>query len=370
MVGVDGMEGVSLHIVKTFANSCQWTYSSSLIAALEACEAAAQNQGKNLVVNMSLGGSFKSRTEERAFQQATQRGVLSVAAAGNDGNTRKSYPASYSSVISVAAVDQNLNVASFSQRNSEVDIAAPGVGVLSTVPTLVEASVTTSNGKTNGTEIEFSAKTTSTGITSTLVDGGICDSASVAYSGQVVLCQRGVISFSDKVLNAQNGGAVAVVIYNNEPGGFSGTLGSDDTGVVIPAIGLSLEDGQSILLKVGSTATVVNAVDPTIGGYEFYNGTSMATPHVAAAAAMLWNAKPEASLAEIRSALESGAQDLGLPGRDDAYGHGFLNLPASYAILMSGGGGSDGGGSGGDTDSSEGTGNSNKPCNPRKTTCP
>ena len=83
---------------------------------------------------MSLGGNLSSTTENSAFQSAYDAGVLSVAAAGNDGSTRKSYPASYASVISVAAVDSAKVVASFSQKNDAVEIAAPGVGVLSTTP--------------------------------------------------------------------------------------------------------------------------------------------------------------------------------------------------------------------------------------------
>jgi hypothetical protein len=61
-------------------------------------------------------------------------GILSIAAAGNAGNTAKSYPASYASVISVAAVDSAGVVASFSQKNDAVELAAPGVAVRSTVP--------------------------------------------------------------------------------------------------------------------------------------------------------------------------------------------------------------------------------------------
>ena len=61
-------------------------------------------------------------------------GVLLVAAAGNDGSTNYLYPASYPSVISVAAVNSNKGLASFSQRNDQVDLAAPGVSVRSTVP--------------------------------------------------------------------------------------------------------------------------------------------------------------------------------------------------------------------------------------------
>ena len=82
---------------------------------------------------MSLGGRFKSRTEENAFNDANKAGVLSIAAAGNAGNNTTSYPAGYASVMSVAAVDANeAKKESFSQSNKDVEIAAPGVAVLST----------------------------------------------------------------------------------------------------------------------------------------------------------------------------------------------------------------------------------------------
>ena len=60
------------------------------------------------------------------MQKHYQDGMLLIAAAGNGGNTAKSYPASYDSVISVAAVDSNANHVSFSQRNTQVELAAPG----------------------------------------------------------------------------------------------------------------------------------------------------------------------------------------------------------------------------------------------------
>jgi serine protease len=84
------------------------------------------------VINMSLGGGGFSTTSQTLFYKAHSLGVLSVAAAGNNGNTQLSYPASYDKVISVAAVDQNKNKASFSQSNNYVDISAAGVRVLST----------------------------------------------------------------------------------------------------------------------------------------------------------------------------------------------------------------------------------------------
>lgn len=62
--------------------------------------------------------------------------VLIIAAAGNSGPTNnvKSYPASYKAVVSVAALDSNNDLAGFSQVNDQVEIAAPGVGVKSTIP--------------------------------------------------------------------------------------------------------------------------------------------------------------------------------------------------------------------------------------------
>jgi subtilisin family serine protease len=81
---------------------------------------------------MSLAGQISSKTEQAKFDELNAQGILSIAAAGNDGNTAFSYPVSYSSVISVAAIDSSKVVASFSQRNSQV-ISAPGMGVRSTI---------------------------------------------------------------------------------------------------------------------------------------------------------------------------------------------------------------------------------------------
>ena len=129
VVGVTGSGQLQLHIVKVFNDSGSWAYGSDLVAAVDQCVTAGAN-----VISMSLGGSGSSSAEQNAFDQALANGVLSIAAAGNDGNSSMSYPASYNSVMSVAAVDSSKNVASFSQFNSQVEIAAPGVGVNSTLP--------------------------------------------------------------------------------------------------------------------------------------------------------------------------------------------------------------------------------------------
>ena len=90
------------------------------------------------ILNMSLGGD-ESETLGDAVQEANDKGHLIVASAGNDGNPpgngeNVGYPAAYEEVIAVAASDENDNRASFSSTGPEVELIAPGVDVLSTVP--------------------------------------------------------------------------------------------------------------------------------------------------------------------------------------------------------------------------------------------
>ena len=127
VVGVNPSGQLGLHIVKVFNDQGRWAYGSDLIKAIEQCESAGAN-----ITSMSLGGSGSSNAERNAFQQSYNRGMLHIAAAGNGGNSSLSYPASYNEVVSVAAVDSSENKASFSQYNSQVEIAAPGVSVKAT----------------------------------------------------------------------------------------------------------------------------------------------------------------------------------------------------------------------------------------------
>jgi serine protease len=80
------------------------------------------------IINLSLGGSGKSRILEQAVDHALSKGVVVVAAAGNSGKA-VGYPAGYEGVIAVSATDSNDTIAWFSSRGPQVVIAAPGVGV-------------------------------------------------------------------------------------------------------------------------------------------------------------------------------------------------------------------------------------------------
>jgi subtilisin family serine protease len=64
------------------------------------------------------------------------------------------------------------------------------------------------------------------------------------------------------------------------------------------------------------------------GGYVRMSGTSMATPHASAAAALLWSATPSATASLIRRRLDAAVDDLGAPGRDPAYGYGVVDIAA------------------------------------------
>lgn len=332
-LGVVGVSpDVSLHIVKVFDGaSCSWAYSSDLVHAAQECQSSGAN-----IISMSLGGGTKSRTEQRAFDDIDSAGILSIAAAGNDGNTRKSYPASYDSVVSVAAVDSNKVVADFSQQNSAVELAAPGVDVLSTVPWLSVNQVNAGSNSYLGGHIEFSANTDQAGVAGTLVDGGLCDSAG-SWSGQVVLCERGTVSFFDKVSNVQSGGGVAALIYNNAPGGFAGTLG-DGNSSTIPGLSLSQEDGLSLQAAINSPVTAIAAYGPDGDGYEAWSGTSMATPHVSAVAALVWGADQSQTNQDVRDAMIATVEDLGVAGRDPAYGYGLVRAKAAVDYATGGSG--------------------------------
>jgi parallel beta-helix repeat protein len=83
------------------------------------------------VLSNSWGGEFPLHTLELAIEYAHSQGVITVAAAGNENTTILLYPAVYNNVISVAATDSTDNRASFSNYGDLVDIAAPGVDILS-----------------------------------------------------------------------------------------------------------------------------------------------------------------------------------------------------------------------------------------------
>lgn len=86
------------------------------------------------ILSLSLGAGSGAQQLQDAVNYAWNRGCLVVVAAGNGGSSSPQYPAYYTNSIAVAATDSTDTLASFSQYGSWVDIAAPGVSILSTYP--------------------------------------------------------------------------------------------------------------------------------------------------------------------------------------------------------------------------------------------
>ena len=82
------------------------------------------------IINMSLGVYQDTALLRQAVQYASERGVLMVAAVGNDAYNRMPYPAAYAEVLAVTAVDASGQYALFPNQSIDIDFAAPGVGVL------------------------------------------------------------------------------------------------------------------------------------------------------------------------------------------------------------------------------------------------
>ena len=85
------------------------------------------------VISLSLGSYEYSQVLVDAINYAYNKGIVVVAAAGNENTNKRCYPAGYKNVIAVGATDYNNRKASFSNYGTWVDVSAPGVSILSTL---------------------------------------------------------------------------------------------------------------------------------------------------------------------------------------------------------------------------------------------
>ena len=129
--GVVGVApAASLYGVKVLSNSGSGNW-SWLIAGIDWCI-----KNRMRVLSMSLGGATAPTALEAMCNAAFNKGLLLVAAAGNSGPGMGTvgFPGKYNSVIAVSAIDNSNVIANFSSRGAEVELCAPGVNVLSTIP--------------------------------------------------------------------------------------------------------------------------------------------------------------------------------------------------------------------------------------------
>jgi serine protease len=292
-----------------------------VVAAVEWCS----KQGAD-IASLSLGSSSPDEDEKLAFEKALQGGMLAFAATGNSGGDRVAYPAAYEAVVAVGAVDFSGAWAPFSQFGDQVSLMGPGVDVLSA--SIVGASpfsdVAAAETHFTSDPLAYSALSAYTGR---LVNCGLGDSVTscgeeATCSGFVAYVDRGGgLYFEEKARNVIHAGAKAVIIGNNvaeDPeGGF--TLGASSA-IWVPTTWVSLTTANTMKGLFGQQVTV----DVAGSDYLVQSGTSMATPHVAGAAALLMSARPDLSPRQVREALEKSAKDLGPAGRDRQYGFGLV----------------------------------------------
>jgi len=145
-IGITGVAwDVEIMALKFIDGATGWGPTSAAIEALEYAIDMKQNHGVNVrITSNSWGGGDYSTALYEAIVDAAAADILFVAAAGNDSTDNDStphYPSSYDvpNVISVAASDHNDNLAYFSNYGAtSVDLAAPGVNILSTVPSGID----------------------------------------------------------------------------------------------------------------------------------------------------------------------------------------------------------------------------------------
>lgn len=267
------------------------------------------------IINLSLGNSINGPDwpTSVAVNRATEEGVAVVIANGNSGPNQWTVgsPATADQVISVGASTPPLEIPYFYERFSKKRIdVLPMQGAppfqLTKDSRIVKAPIT---------EEQVPRRS-------------------------IVLYERGEIPFAEMALEAQEKGAEAVFIMNSEEGLFQGGV---DARVTIPVASISMEDGKWLKKHVTNQyleqkteivqdtitdfssrgpVTVNWNIKPDIvapgasilstipGGYDSYNGTSMAAPHVAGVLALIKQAHPDWSVEQLKAALVSTANPL------------------------------------------------------------
>jgi len=319
------------------------------------------------VLNMSIGSAFQwpQYPTAVAASRLVDRGVVVVASIGNSGANglySAGAPGLGDKVIGVASFDNtHVALAAFTISPDDTRI---GYGPAAAAPL----------PPTSGTY-----PMARTGTTTTLDDA--CAPIAADLTGYVALIRRGTCPFHTKALNAQEAGAAAVVLYNNTAGRFSPTVAGTPP-ITIPVVAISDTEGALIdaRLAVGPvdltwTDELLTSLNPTgglissfssyglspdlalkpdigapggliystypleLGGFATVSGTSMSSPHVAGAVALLLQARPRTATEDVRAILMNSADpknwwgNPGLGFLDNVHRQGAGMLDVDDAIL-------------------------------------
>lgn len=335
ILAIDNTDGVvgaapqaTLLIGKVLANSGSGPSS----AGMAGINWAVANRAR--VINMSLSGSTYNQSYADTVQAALDAGTLVVCAMGNQGDSVPRYPAAYPASMPIAAVNANAVVADFSNFGPHCSVAAPGVGVQSSVP-IVQYRASWLNTERVITATSGSAARAITAPAVYCGFGALASDFPASVSGRIAHIRRGGgVVTSTKVFNALAAGAIGVIQSNNTAGTF-GTSLTFSPG--IPVTVVSQADGDQLQANDATTVTIWQVNNGHT--YASKDGTSMSTPHVAAAAGLLFgNFVPAAPLPPlppltVRWVLERTAIDKGQPGKDDNYGWGLIDAEAASKYL-------------------------------------
>lgn len=322
---------------------------SGKVCGEEGCSNVSIAQGINWavqekvdVISMSLGGNMSTPSERMAIRSALNNGITVVAATGNDGVDSVSYPAALPGVIAVGAVDSQLKKADFSQYGPEVAVVAPGVDVVSSVPqgagreSQVKISVNGQTTVVKSTTFE-GAKEMIDPQENILVDAGLGkpeDFAKVNVLGKFALVKRGDIKFVEKIENALNAGAAAVLIYNNQPGLLQGALTEDGSTLDIGVFMIEQTVGEQLIQNMTEGKNTKATLATIVTDYSSFDGTSMATPHVAGVAALIKATNKSLKPAQVKEILQTTATPLG-PNEKNQYGAGIVNAEKAVELAKS-----------------------------------
>ena len=171
-------------------------------------------------------------------------------------------------------------------------------------------------------------------------------------------------TMQDAVTAARNAGTVVIAAAGNEnssqpsyPAAYSGVISVSAVGYDLtrapysnfhPTVDITAPGGNvGVDLNGDGYADGVLSTKPddqvnpiNFGSYSFYQGTSMAAPHVAGVAALMLSQNPALTVADVENLLASTATDLGTAGRDNIFGDGLVNAHAAVLAASGGGGGS------------------------------